>query len=130
MPGLDPTLRDQRQNSHRADCRVECAPAGGQIDGRALTELPGFSKDGSPWFGIAHTALSSSVKLCRTILPARRSTVSPSGMIYRGIWSASGFRSLKRERLTTKPADTIEVYEARIAALERLVGRQALTLSF
>jgi transposase len=27
-------------------------------------------------------------------------------------------------------ADTIEAYEARIAALERLVGRQALRLSF
>ena len=69
---------------------------------KGIDRLAGLSKDGSPWFDIAPTASSSSVRSCRTILPARRSMDSPGGMICRGIWSASGSKSSKPAPLTMR----------------------------
>ncbi|MBP2238995.1 hypothetical protein J2Z31_005536 [Sinorhizobium kostiense] len=44
--------------------------------------------------------------------------------------TASGFRSTKKADDDAQAVDLIQEYEARIAALERLVGKQALELEF
>ena len=66
---------------------------------------------------------------------ARRCTASPSGMTYRATWSAwrRARHGVEKHEAgafddDAEAADLLQAYEAKIAALERMVGRQALEL--
>jgi hypothetical protein len=65
-------------------------------------------------------------------LPARRFTVWRSATTSAGTSSASGFKNTRPGDFNedAAAADLLQQYEARIAALERLVGKQALELEF
>lgn len=55
-----------------------------------------------------------------------------SGMTRRAIWSACGWQKYEIDAFDedAEAADRMQEYKARIAALEQLVGRQALELEF
>jgi transposase len=75
--------------------------------------------------------LSSSVRSPRSSWQARRCTVWPSVTTSRNlirVWVEKYEAGVFDE--DARAADMIQEYEARIAALERLVGKQALELEF
>jgi hypothetical protein len=95
----------------------------------AIDRAAGLSKDESPWLNTALTVSSSSVRSHRSFSRARRSAkrYDLSRNLIR-IWVQRFEAGALDEDAVA--ADLIEQYEARIAALERLVGEQALELEF
>ena len=98
----------------------------------AIDRAAGLSKDESPWLNTALTVSSSSVRSHRSFLAgetlhslAKRYDLSRNLI---RIWVQRFEAGALDEDAVA--ADLIEQYEARIAALERLVGKQALELEF
>jgi transposase len=104
--------------------------------GRTGTDLTfdrqaGLSKDESSWSSTGPIASSLNVRSLRSFWPVRRSMVWRSATISRNLirvwverYQAGAFDE------DAAAADLLQQYEARIAALERLVGKQALELEF
>ena len=109
---------------------MECAPGGGQIERVGLTLLAGLSEDGS-----------------HDEAPIAQRRVQAAGRSGVHRWRDAARRCRKRHDISrqliriwvgkfeagaldddVQAADLIQEYEAKIAALERLVGRQALEI--
>ena len=92
----------------------------------------GLSKDESSWPGIDPTASNSSVKIAQEFLAGdtlhgleKRHDLSRNLIrVWVERYQAGAFDE------DAAAADLLQQYEARIAALERLVGKQALELEF
>ena len=126
-------MRSSSVCATRADLKhlLECAPDGGQIGGWELTGAAGLSEDESHGQHRTH-----SIEFKRQIaqdciagetLHALASRHDISRNLIR-IWArkfeAGAFDG------DAQAADLLQDYEAKIAALERLVGRQALEIEF
>jgi hypothetical protein len=110
---------------------MEWAPRAGQVESWEFTGVPGFRKK-------THGKAAS--------IPQRRVQASGRRGVSRWrdpVWSGEAARPLPQSDPglgreieagafddDTFAADLIQAYEARIAALERLVGKQALELEF
>jgi transposase len=106
-------------------------PWGRTVGLTRIDHRTGLSKDGSPWPSTAHTASNSSVRSLRSSWPAKPCMGAKRHDICRNLirvwvqkYEAGDFDE------DAAAADLLQQYEARIAALERLVGRQALELEF
>ena len=86
--------------------------------------------EGKPWPDTAATTWSSSVRSSKSSSAAKPFMVWFDATMFRGTSSGSGWRSTKRAHSMTsyRPRTYLEQYEARLEALERLVGRQALEI--
>ena len=97
-----------------------------------LTLGHGLSKDGSSWPGTARIASSSSVKVAQEFLAgdtlhglAKRHDICRNLIrVWVQKYEVGAFDE------DAAAADLLQQYEARIASLERLVGKQALELEF
>jgi len=110
---------------------MECAPSGGQIAGWELTGTAGLSKDEShgqaPHLQHRIQASGRPGIHCRETLHALAKRHDVSRNLIR-IWickyEAGAFDD------DFHAADLLQKYEAKVAALERMVGRQALEIEF
>jgi hypothetical protein len=106
-------------------------PLGWTIGRERIDRRAGLSKEGSPWPSTAATASSSSARSPRSFWRARPFWVAKRHDLFRNliqIWVKKYEAGEFDEDAAA--ADLIQQYEARIAALERLVGKQALELEF
>ena len=109
---------------------LECAPPAGQAKSLRLTRELGLAGV-RPWLVIASTASRSRSRSCRSTPPARPSTGWP-----RARPLAQPDPHLGRQVESGEFDPDIEAgtllgdYEAKIVALERMVGRQALEIEF
>ncbi len=119
------------QSVSKRDPLLECAPGGGQIERLGLTVFAGFPGDGS------HD--EASITQRRLQAPGRQEFVAGETLhawskrhdISRQlIWIWVGKLEAGALDDDAQAANLIQEYEARIAALERPVGRQALELEF
>ena len=77
------------------------------------------------------TASSSSARWCWSFSVEKLCSDSRSGTMFHATWSGSGSRSTRGEfDEEVEAADLLREYKAKVAALERLVGRQALEIEF
>ena len=118
--------------SARFDPGFGVGPLGRTVGQAGIDPCAGLSKDGSPWRSIARTASSSSARSLRSSWPARRlHGLAKRHDISRNlirVWVQKYEAGVFDEDAAA--ADLLQQYEARIAALERLVGKQALELEF
>ena len=108
------------------------APLGMDTSGGLNLTGPGLSEEEGPCPDTADTASSSSARSSPSTRPGSRRTCSAgrhdlSRNLIR-IWvEKAGAGQLDRDQ---EAADLLGAYEAKIAALERLVGQQALEITF
>ena len=107
-------------------------PLGRTVGPARIDHRAGLSKDGSPWPSTARTASNSSAKVAQEFLAgetlhglAKRHDICRNLIrVWVQKYEAGAFDE------DAAAADLLQQYEARIAALERLVGKQALELEF
>src|SRR5262245_3351887 len=109
---------------------MECAPDGGQIAGWELTGTCRASKDGSHGQAphLQHRIQASALEyIAGETLHALAKRHDLSRNLIR-IWVAKYEAGAFEDDI--RAADLLQEYEAKIAALERMVGRQALEIEF
>ena len=109
------------------------APLGLDRLGRPELTGPGFPKEESPCReNVARSASTSRRRSSPSTLAARRCTGSPGAMASTPVFCGSGWRRRRPGSSTARPRrpSWCRPTSGRSAALERLVGRQALEIEF
>ena len=102
------------------DPGLECAPDGGHLAGWRLTGTAGLSEDESHALSTVRMQIARGRDVARSCEARRHAPRNP------------GVKKLEIGGFDedAQAADLLQEYEARIAALERMVGRQALEIEF
>ena len=129
--GASATTKTRRSKGSLLDADLECAPGGGQLADWELTGIAGLSEDEShgqapfPQHRI-QTADRPGILAGETLhgLANRHDLSRNLIRIWVKKYEAGAFDE------DARAADLLQEYEAKIAALERMVGRQALEIEF